>query len=133
MTKEVNKEAKRALYEDVASLVGFYESEGRINEFFQSEITQTPSKWFSDYKDEYQYYFDFLDMAKEKNIEFQHEDNYGGEGQGDDYWSVYSFSREGESVYVKFDGWYASYNGSEFNEWFFVKPQEKVITVYEKA
>ena len=133
MTQEANKEAKRALYNDVDALVGFYESEGYINEFFQSEINQTPPEWMCDHRGHYQHYFDFLEMAKEKNIQFQYEDSYGGEGQGDEYWSVYSFSREGESVYVKFDGWYASYNGSEFNEWFFVQPKEKVITVYEKA
>ena len=133
MTKEANKEAKRALYNDVDALVGFYESEGYINEFFQSDMNQTPSEWMKDYKDQYQYYFDFLDKVKEKNIQFQYEASYGGEGQGDDYWSVYSFSRDDETVYVKFSGWYASYNGSEFSEWFFVKPQEKVFTVYEKA
>lgn len=50
MTKEVNKEAKRELYDDVDALVGFYQSEGYINEFFQSEIAQTPSEWIKDYK-----------------------------------------------------------------------------------
>ncbi len=133
MTKEVNKEAKRELYDDVDALVGFYQSEGYINEFFQSEIAQTPPEWIKDYKEQYRYYFDFLAVVKKKNIQFQHEDSYGGEGQGDDYWSVYSFSRDGETIYVKFSGWYASYNGSEFNEWFFVQPQEKVITVFNRV
>ena len=61
----------------------------------------------------------------------KYESRYGGEGGGDDYWSVYSFTRGDEKVYVKFDGWYTSYNGAEFTEWLFVEPKEKVITVFE--
>ena len=133
MTKEANKEAKRALYKGVGEILAFYESEGHIDEFFQSEINQTPPEWMCDHRGHYQHYFDFLEMAKEKNIQFQYEDSYGGEGQGDEYWSVYKFSLGEEVVYVKFDGWYASYNGSEFNEWFFVEPQEKVITVFNRV
>ena len=58
-------------------------------------------------------------------------DNYGGEGMGDQYWSVYSFTKDGETVYCKFDGWYQSYNGAEFNERLWVTPKEKTVTVYE--
>jgi len=47
----------------------------------------------------------------------------GGEGKRDKYWTVYKFSSENEEVYIKFDGWYAAYQGSEFNEWFSVKPK----------
>jgi len=61
------------------------------------------------------------------------EDNYGGEGQGDEYWYVYRFRRGDEVAYVKFDGYYASYCGSEFHEWFFVKPAQKTITVFKRC
>ena len=54
-----------------------------------------------------------------------------GEGKGDEYWTIYEFSNGNESVYVQFDGWYASYNGPEFNEWFFVEPNEvRVVKFY---
>lgn len=33
--------------------------------------------------------------------------------------------------YIKFSGYYSSYNGSEYDEWSEVKPVTKTITVYE--
>jgi hypothetical protein len=91
---------------------------------FHSEYNSEPSEWDSDEEK------GFRAALTEAGVVCQHEDNYGGEGQGDDYWSVYSFTRGDEKVYVKFNGWYASYNGAEFTEWFFVAPKEKVITVW---
>ena len=58
-------------------------------------------------------------------------DNYGGEEQGSQYWSIYKFTKGDESVFVKFNGYYASYVGSEFQEFMFVEPKQKTITVYE--
>lgn len=92
---------------------------------FHSEYNSEPSKWDSDEEKE------FRAALTDSSVVCQHEDNYGGEGQGDDYWSVYAFTWGDEKVYVKFSGWYASYNGAEFTEWFFVEPKEKVITVFE--
>lgn len=69
----------------------------------------------------------------EANVKFELEDSYGGEGQGEDYWTVYKFTDGTDEVFVKFSGWYQSYNGSEFNEWFYVSPVEKLVTVYEKS
>lgn len=58
--------------------------------------------------------------------------NFGGEGMGDKYWCVYEFtSHEGETVYVKFYGWYQSYNGSTYTDYMFVTPKEKTVIVYE--
>lgn len=59
-------------------------------------------------------------------------DRYGGEGQGDEYWVVSRVQdkRTGESFFIKFDGYYSSWEGSDFsnNDWSIVKPQEvKVI------
>lgn len=66
------------------------------------------------------------------NIQFSEVDQYGGEGQGDDYWIVYKFSRDDEVEYLQFDGWYSSYNGAEFNKRFWVKPKEVVVTKFYK-
>ena len=90
-----------------------------INGFFESEYNN-------------QYYGSHEDRQALENsgFEIEHVDNHGGEDEGSDYWSVYKFTKGGESVYVKFQGYYASYVGSEFNEWFFVEPQQKTITVY---
>lgn len=81
-------------------------------EFFQSEYDDSDNA---------------LSLAfYEKNITVKHEANYGGEGEGDQYWSVYSFARGDVKVYLKFDGWYQSYNGSEFTERFWVVPKEVI-------
>ena len=60
---------------------------------------------------------------------FECVEQYGGEGQGDNYYSVYHFIDH--DVYIRFDGWYASHHGSEYNEMFEVRPVEKTITVYK--
>ena len=68
-----------------------------------------------------------------KEIEFSHIENHGGEGMGEEYWSVYKFTKVGEELYVQFNGWYQSFNGSEFTEWFFVKPKQVMVTQFDKT
>ena len=57
----------------------------------------------------------------------------GGEGEGENWWVVYHFVEH--DVYVRVDGWYQSYEGTDFYEGWDcckeVRPKEKVITVYE--
>lgn len=59
--------------------------------------------------------------------------NGGGEGDGEECWTVYKFKHGQfeEEVFIKFDGWYQSYNGSEYQEFFAVKPVDRVVTFYE--
>ena len=56
---------------------------------------------------------------------------YGGEGQGDTWYSVKYF--KDHDVYIRTDGWYTSYDGTAFYDGYGyeVFPKEKVITVYE--
>lgn len=60
-------------------------------------------------------------------------DQYGGEGQGDTWYSVKYFPDH--DVYIRIDGWHQSYEGTEFGGWgdacSEVRPQQKTITVYE--
>lgn len=57
---------------------------------------------------------------------------YGGEGQGDQYWMVVSISDGTTTRYFRRDGWYASYDGGTLDgETYEVKPQERLITFYE--
>jgi hypothetical protein len=72
---------------------------------------------------------DTTPIVEQFNIKFV--DSYGGEGCGDDYWAVWSYDQDGQTFYIKLYGWYASYNGSEYEGWKFVTPREKTITVYE--
>jgi alpha-amylase/alpha-mannosidase (GH57 family) len=73
----------------------------------------------------------FRSQLNEKNISATLIDRHGGEGEGDDYWSVYSFTDGTDTVYVKFQGWYASFVGSEFTDYFFVAPREITMVVFD--
>lgn len=73
------------------------------------------------------------DFDNEYSLDFGCTDSYGGEGMGDDYWKVYCFTDGEGTVHVKFDGYYQSYNGAEYNEWFFVEPKEVTVTRYSKV
>lgn len=73
----------------------------------------------------------FLLSLQAMGIELKHKANHGGEGEGDKYWSVYEFKKGDDSVHVKFDGWYASYVGSEMTDYFFVEPKQVTVTQYE--
>jgi hypothetical protein len=75
---------------------------------------------------------DFRNQLSEAGISFELVDRYGGEDQGSDYWSVYSFTDGQEVVFIKFDGWYASYDDSTYEEFYEVQSVEKTITVFEK-
>jgi len=97
-----------------------------INEFFRSEINEN-ERWDSDEATEFK-----LTLTN-AGISFNHEDNYGGEDCGSEYWSVYSFKKESEMVYVKFEGWYASYDGSNFDKWYFAKAVPKSGFDFVKA
>lgn len=96
-------------------------------EFFNNEIRGSePSRW-----DE-QEVVEFKREMKEAGIAFEFVDRYGGEDQGSEYWSVYSFSDGMQIVLIKFDGYYASYDGSTYEEFYEVQSVEKTITVFEK-
>lgn len=57
-------------------------------------------------------------------------DYYGGSGLGEEYWTVFYFPKL--DIYIKFDGYYQSYEGSTFQQSYEVKPEEKTITVYNE-
>ncbi len=59
-------------------------------------------------------------------------DRKGGEGQGEEYWTVSRIldKRTKEVFFIMFDGYYESWNGSDFsnNDWNIVEPKEvKVV------
>jgi len=59
-------------------------------------------------------------------------DQHGGEGEGEDWHIVYHFVNH--DVYVRVDGWYQSYHGTEFDGWEAcseVRPKERMVTFYE--
>lgn len=58
-------------------------------------------------------------------------DQYGGEDQGSTWYSVKHFVDH--DVYIRTDGYYQSYNGTDFHDGYgsVVTPQKKTITVFE--
>lgn len=96
-----------------------------IREFFHGELDEV-TRWDSEEMTE------FRKALSDADIRFEFVDRYGGEDQGSDYWSVYSFNDSNEVVFIQFQGWYASYDGSTFDEFYQVQPVEKTITVFEK-
>lgn len=114
------------LKEMVKDLLNEADSDVKSGYFFRSEAT--------DNNDDHETYYDgvdeFTSACRKCGINYAYEDNFGGEGQGDDYWSVYSFTDGTDVVYVKFQGWYASFSGSEFSEWLFVEPKKVEVVKY---
>jgi hypothetical protein len=96
------------------------------DEFHSGEFKSREDSW------DYKTVKDFRKQLTEAKINFKLEDRYGGEDQGSDYWSVYSFTDGMQVVFIQFQGWYASYEGSTYEEFYEVQPVEKTITVFEK-
>lgn len=94
-----------------------------INSFFGSDFDEDISKYDCEEDAE------FKNTLAASGIKVKHVDTYGGEDCGSKYWSIYEFSltnkTESYSVYVKFNGYYISYDGSTFDEWFFAKAVPK--------
>ena len=66
-------------------------------------------------------------------FEYKGVDSYGGEDQGSDFYTVILIRNpdsHDEQYYIKFQGWYASYVGAEYDSWSFVEPKQKTITIY---
>lgn len=78
--------------------------------------------------------FEFLTDLRTKGIESKCEKSFGGEGEVDTYYKIWSFTKENktgcEKLYVKFNGYCTSYNGATYEEMFFVGPIEKTIIDY---
>lgn len=58
-------------------------------------------------------------------------EEHGGEGQGEEYWYVFSVKdlATSEVTYLKFEGFYSSYNGSEFDGDDFDIVESREVTV----
>ena len=117
---------KQILLNKVTQLLD--ENKAVQNTFFKSEFNEEHYRW------EKQETTDFRSALIAEGITAKHEDNHGGEGEGEDYWSVYSFTDEsGAKIFIQFDGYYASYVGSEYATYFEVKPKEVLVTQYSRV
>ena len=85
--------------------------------------------------EEFMYEGDYIKDWKSNVLPFEYKcvDSYGGEDQGSDFYTVILVrnpDNRDEQYYTKFQGWYASYAGAEYDSWSFVEPKQKTITVY---
>lgn len=106
-------------------IVEFLDQDGIANAFFTEEVDAIDKTAYSDDLGK--------DVALPEGWEFSLVERYGGEDQGSEFWSVYEFKKGDFSILFKFDGWYQSYNGSEFEEYFEVVPAQETITVYNRV
>jgi hypothetical protein len=95
-----------------------------LNEFFSQELERF------DYNDDLTN--EFLDELQACSFYTQVEE-HGGEGEGEDFYRIYSFCNGNEELFVKFDGSYQSYRGSEYDDWYFVTPKSVTVTEYFRA
>jgi hypothetical protein len=102
-----------------------------IESFLAENSSELESAFFHEGITDYGDYPEMEEELQQAGIDFECVEQEGGEGEGDQYHTVYKFTKGAEEVFVKFHGWYASYHGSEMNGYNIVTPKQKVITVYE--
>lgn len=103
----------------------------------EEAVSELEENGFEDPKDYgYSNVYEFI-KGEEESVEvpgigkLEFVDEYGGEGQGDDYWVVFKTAETGQLW--RADGWYASHHGGEIDgEVYEVEPKEVVQTVYER-
>lgn len=66
------------------------------------------------------------DIDKPTDVE-----DYGGEDMGSTYYKIIKFTRGDDVVFIKFQGYYASYNGADYEDFHVVSPTTKTVVVYE--
>ena len=107
--------------------------EDKIKVITREEAIELFKNEFNVGLDDYNSYDLQYSSYESENFECQREiDGEGGEGQGDSIWTVSRIldKKTGEVFFIRFDGHYESWNGSDWsnNDWTIVKPQEvKVI------
>jgi len=122
--------SKINLYKKIAGI--FYSLEDKdevLREFFWGSYNQERIYQWESYIGVWK---DFHARIDALGIDISYVDHIGGEGEGEEYWSVYEFRTPYESTFIKFDGYYQSYDGSTFTEFYEVKPKQRMVTFYEK-
>jgi hypothetical protein len=81
--------------------------------------------------------FDYKNNSFE-NFNFEVVEQFGGEGKGDHCYYVIKFTRKSDPedfVYVQFNGYYDSYNGSDYSygNSYIVEPYEKTIRAWRQV
>jgi hypothetical protein len=101
-----------------------------VEEMPRSVIEET---LFKGYNNQDKLFQRFKTRLNDHAIGFELAEEVGGdtEEDGSTYFKVYNFSDGVNECWIKFDGWYSSYDGSELRSYFPVKPVIKQVTVFE--
>ena len=102
-----------------------YSSNGARNEEFEL-LKQAYYNTKIDFEKFTKLWLEYLGIGEIEEVE-----QYGGEGLGDSWYSVKYF--KDHDIYIRTDGYYTSYNGTDFEQGYGnqVFKKEKTITVYE--
>ena len=76
---------------------------------------------------------EFNDFVESLGVNFSTVDSYGGEGRGDEYWTVIKFVKNDDDksfMNIRFNGWYASYVGAEYIDFDIVEEKEIMTTIW---
>ena len=95
----------------------------------------TEETLFKGYSNQDKLFLRFKARLAEQKIGFSLSESVGGdtEEDGNTYFKVYRFTDNITECWIKFDGWYSSYDGAELRSYFPVRPQVKEIVVFEKV
>ena len=78
---------------------------------------------------------EFEELITKLGVGISSVDSYGGEGQGQEFWSVIKFfeidNKEKPFMHIRFNGWYASYHGSEYTDFDIVEEKEIMTTIWD--
>lgn len=112
----------------------FEEIEQLIESELFDENDHGPEKWM--YEDVYSSVDDIEDDGEFKEEfrklgTFKMVQRHGGEGHGDNYYRIFHFIDH--DVYIQFQGWYASYQGSKYQEMYEVRPEQVTVTEYNRV
>jgi hypothetical protein len=72
----------------------------------------------------------FIDMLSPHDIKMTRVARRGGANQGSEIWAVYKFVCGDETIYIKYEGFYSSYDGIEYHRCKEVFPKEVTTTIY---
>jgi hypothetical protein len=95
------------LYNDVIALFETMDDKSGFDEICSSFMRTDPFAFSSVSGEE---------IMTAAGIQFSEVDSYGGEGQGDEFWSVYKFTRGNEEAHIQFVGYYESHHGPEYQD-----------------
>ena len=105
-----------------------------IKYFSDKESSYKLGQIFNDYYDNNAYDKKNVPCLIHDTLTMTIVDHKGGEGEGSEYYHIFKFEEVGkEPVYVKFNGYYESFDGMSYAEdaMSIVHAKEKTITVYE--